>query len=47
MRAHPIIPDEGSVIGRAVRGGRVIQISDVLADPEYSRTERKELAVFA
>ncbi|MFZ1065052.1 MAG: GAF domain-containing protein, partial [Pseudolabrys sp.] len=46
MRAHPIIPDEGSVIGRAVAEGRVIQISDVLADPEYSRTERQRIGGF-
>ena len=46
MRAHPIIPDEGSVIGRAVAEGRVIQIPDVLADPEYSRTERQKIGGF-
>ena len=46
MRAHPIIPDEGSVIGRAVAERRVIQISDVLADPEYSRTERQRIGGF-
>jgi GAF domain-containing protein len=46
MRAHPIIPDEGSVIGRAVAEGRVIQIPDVLADPEYSRTERQRIGGF-
>ena len=37
---------EGSVIGRAVAEGRVIQISDVLADPEYSRTERQRIGGF-
>ena len=46
MRAHPIIPDEGSVIGRAVAERRVIQIPDVLADPEYSRTERQRIGGF-
>ena len=46
MRAHPIIPDEGSVIGRAVAEGRVIQIADVLADPEYTRTERQRIGGF-
>jgi len=46
MRAHPIIPDEGSVIGRAVAEGGVIQIPDVLADLEYSRTERQRIGGF-
>jgi two-component system NtrC family sensor kinase len=45
MRAHPIIPDEGSVIGRAVAQGRVIQIPDVLADPNY-RSERQRIGGF-
>jgi GAF domain-containing protein len=46
MRAHPIIPDEGSAIGRAVAEGRVIQIADVLADPKYSRSERQRIGGF-
>ena len=46
MRAHPIILDEGSVLGRAVAEGRVIQIPDVLADPEYSRSERQRIGGF-
>jgi GAF domain-containing protein len=46
MRAHPIILDEGSVLGRAVAEGRVIQIPDVLADPEYFRSERQRIGGF-
>jgi GAF domain-containing protein len=45
MRAHPIILDEGSVLGRAVAQGRVIQIPDVLADPNY-RSERQRIGGF-
>jgi GAF domain-containing protein len=33
---HPLVPDRGSVTGRAALEGRAIHIPDVLADPEYT-----------
>src|SRR5262249_18101846 len=38
MESHPIPSGRGSVVGRAVLEGRTIQISDILADPEYKMT---------
>ena len=46
MREHPVVPDRGSVLGRAVAEGRVIQIPDVLADPEYGSSERQRIGGF-
>ncbi len=42
MRAHPIEPGRGTVLGRAVSGGRPVHVSDVTADPEYTLTEAAE-----
>ncbi len=33
---HPIAVDRGSVVGRTVIEGKVVHITDVLADPEYT-----------
>ena len=35
MDAHPIPAGRGSVVGRTISEGKIIQIPDVLADPEY------------
>jgi signal transduction histidine kinase len=35
MRHHSIKPDRGSIAGRAVLEGRVVQIADIKADPEF------------
>jgi GAF domain-containing protein len=35
---HPLVPDRGSVTGRAALEGRAIHIPDVLADSEYNAT---------
>jgi GAF domain-containing protein len=37
-------PGRGSAVGRAVMGGRPVQITDVLADPEYTQTRAQKLA---
>jgi signal transduction histidine kinase len=37
-------PGRGSIVGRAVLEGRPVQITDVLADPEYTQTEAQELS---
>ena len=39
MESHPLASGRGSAAGRAVVEGKPIQISDVLADPEYQMTE--------
>jgi GAF domain-containing protein len=36
----------GSVIGRALLEGRIVQIPDVLADPDYKMLKAQELAAF-
>ena len=43
MRAHPIVPSRGSVLGRTVLERRAVQVADVQADPEYSLTEARKI----
>ena len=43
MMAYPIGLDEGSVAGRAMIEGRIVQIQDVLIDPEYTQLEAQKL----
>ena len=43
IEANPIKIDEGSVIGRAMIERRVVQISDVLADPNYTWNNAQEI----
>jgi GAF domain-containing protein len=38
MRAHPIVPGHGTVVGRAVMERRAIHVQDVQNDPQYSVT---------
>ncbi len=46
MRARPIVPGRGTVLGRAVTEGRPVQLPDVTADPEYTMTEGQKLGGF-
>jgi GAF domain-containing protein len=46
LREHPVIPDRGSVLGRALAEGRVIQIPDVVTDLEYGASERQRIGGF-
>ena len=39
-------PGRGSLVGRTVLEGRPVQITDVLADPEYTQSELQKLAHF-
>ena len=43
LRALPVEPGRGSAMGRALLEGKVIQIADALADPEYTLTEAQNL----
>ena len=36
MKEHPIPAGRGSAVGRTVAEGRIVQINDVLADPEFA-----------
>jgi GAF domain-containing protein len=42
-KAVPIVPDRGSVQGRALLEGSTIHVPDVLADPEYSWLQAQKL----
>jgi signal transduction histidine kinase len=39
VKALPVEPDAGTATGRALLEGRIIHVSDVLADPNYTWTE--------
>jgi len=43
---HPITVNRGSVVGRTALDGRVVHVSDVLADPEYTWHEAQKLGGF-
>jgi len=44
MLTRPFLPGRGSVVGRVALDGRAVQITDVLADPEYKQVELQKLA---
>jgi two-component system, NtrC family, sensor kinase len=46
MMAHPMGLDVGSVSGRAVIEGRIVQVADVLVDPQYTNFESQKLGGF-
>jgi GAF domain-containing protein/anti-sigma regulatory factor (Ser/Thr protein kinase) len=46
MQRHPIRPDRGSAVGRAVLERRPVHIPDVLADPEYNRLDLADMGSF-
>src|SRR5262249_25684843 len=43
MEQHPIPTGRGSVLGRILQEGRIIQVADVLADPEYTLKEAAKI----
>jgi GAF domain-containing protein len=43
IEANPIIIDRGSVTGRTAMEGRVVQVVDVLADPDYARHDVQKI----
>jgi GAF domain-containing protein len=46
IRTIPIKPERGSASGRALLEGRVVHISDVTTDPEYTWAEAQRLGDF-
>jgi len=46
IESNPIAIDRGSAVGRAVIEGRVVQIPDVLADPNYTRHNEQKVSGF-
>jgi GAF domain-containing protein/DNA-binding response OmpR family regulator len=43
MRAHPIVPGRGTVLGRAVLDRRAVQVADVRAEPNYTLLEGSKI----
>jgi len=46
LRTQPVIPERGTAMGRALLEGKVVHISDVLADSEYTFVEGQKLSGF-
>ena len=46
VRSHPVTPDRGSAVGRAIVDRRPVHIEDVLADPEYVRRDLADAGRF-
>ena len=46
VRTAPVAPERGTVHGRALLEGKIIHISDVLADPDYTWAEAQKLGGF-
>ena len=44
--AHPMGLDKGSVSGRAAFEGRIVQVEDVLVDPQYTKLKTQKLGGF-
>src|SRR5260370_27939343 len=42
----PVVPERGSITARALLEGKVIQVADVLADPDYTFAEAQKLGDF-
>jgi GAF domain-containing protein len=43
---HPVPPGRGSLAGRTAQEGRTVHIPDVLADPEYTLTDRQKIGKY-
>jgi GAF domain-containing protein len=43
LHNHPIAPNRGSVLGRAVLEGNIVHVADVEADPEYRLIEQRSV----
>jgi signal transduction histidine kinase len=45
-RAFPMVPERGTIMGRALLEGQVVHVTDVTADPEYTWPEAQKLGGF-
>jgi signal transduction histidine kinase len=43
LRAYPVAPGRGSVLGRTVLDRRAVHVHDVLADPEYTQSQPQRI----
>ena len=46
VRAFPMVPERGTIMGRALLEGQVVHVNDVTADPEYTWPEAQKLGGF-
>ena len=46
LRAHPITPERGSVLGRVVLDGKIVHVADVRADPHYALAEQRTVGKY-
>ena len=46
LRAHPITPERGSVLGRVVLDGKIVHVADVRADPQYALAEQRTVGKY-
>src|SRR5262249_2932854 len=46
VRAFPMVPARGTIMGRALLEGQVVHVTDVTADPEYTWPEAQKLGGF-
>jgi two-component system, NtrC family, sensor kinase len=44
--SHPMTIDRGSVVGRTAIEGRLVHVTDVLADPDYTRHDAQKISGF-
>src|SRR5262249_10874419 len=46
VRTIPMVPERGTIMGRALLEGRIVQVADVSADPEYTWAVAHKLGGF-
>jgi GAF domain-containing protein/sensor histidine kinase YesM len=46
LREHPILPEQGSVLGRVVLNGKIIHVTDVQTDPQYALVEQRAVGKY-
>src|SRR6266516_2462315 len=46
IKGHPIAPGRGTLVGRTALESRVVRLSDVLADPDYTWHESQQIGGF-
>jgi signal transduction histidine kinase len=46
VRTIPMVPERGTIMGRALLEGRIVHVPDVTADPEYTWAEAQKLGGF-